>query len=93
MMESPRNTASSKYSSPAGSCSGGKGGGVGVRIWCDHNQWFPKNRLTGSTGWIHQEFYFTAGEKSANFDSQFTIYLWNATGSVDYADLRIEPCE
>jgi hypothetical protein len=73
--------------------SGGKGGGVGVRIWCDHNQWFPKNRLTGSTGWIHQEFYFTAGEKSANFDSQFTIYLWNATGSVDYADLRIEPCE
>ena len=73
--------------------SGGKGGGVGVRVWCDHNQWFPKNRLTGSTGWIHQEFYFTAGEKSANFDSQFTIYLWNATGSVDYADLRIEPCE
>ena len=73
--------------------SGGKGGGVGIRIWCDHNQWFPKNRMIGTTGWIHQEFYFTAGEKSADFDSQFTIYLWNATGSVDYADLRIEPCE
>ena len=72
---------------------GAKGGGVGVRIWCDHNTWYPKNWMTGTTGWVHQEFFFTAGEKSANFDSQFTIYLWSATGAVEYADLRIEEVE
>ena len=49
--------------------------------------------MTGTTGWIHQEFFFTAGKESAKFDSQFTIYLWNATGAVEYADLRIEEVE
>lgn len=71
----------------------GNGGGVGVRVWHDKNLWFPKNRLTGTTDWIHQEFRFTAGEKSADYQSQFMLYLWNATGQVEFADLRIEPCE
>ena len=66
-------------------------GGVGCRVWHDRNEWFPRNRMTGTTGWIHQEFFFTAGDKSADFNSQFAIHLWNATGTVDWADLRIEP--
>lgn len=70
----------------------GKGGGVGVRVWHDRNEWFPRNRMTGTTDWIHQEYFFTAGPKSADFTSQFVIYLWNATGTVEYADVRIEPC-
>ena len=68
-------------------------GGVGVRVWHDRNEWFPRNRITGTTGWIHQEYFFTAGAKSADFDSQFAIHLWNATGTVDWADLRLEPCD
>ena len=66
-------------------------GGVGFRVWHDRNEWFPRNRMTGTTGWIHQEYFFTAGDKSADFTSQFAIHLWNATGTVDWADLRIEP--
>lgn len=68
----------------------GPGGGAGVRIWTDRNLWFPKNRLTGTTDWIHQEFVFTAGPKSAEHDSQFSVYLWEAAGTVEYADFRIE---
>ena len=68
-------------------------GGVGVRVWHDRNEWFPRNRITGTTGWIHQEYFFTAGAKSADFDSQFAIHLWNATGTVDWADFRLEPCD
>ena len=68
-------------------------GGVGCRVWHDRNEWFPRNRMTGTTGWIHQEFFFTAGDKSADFNSQFAIHLWNATGTVDWADLRIEPAQ
>lgn len=68
-------------------------GGVGIRIFCDHNSWFPKNRITGTTDWIHQEFFFTAGEGSSDYLSQFTLYLWHATGTVEYAGLRIEPCD
>ena len=68
----------------------GKDGGVGVKVWHDCNAWFPKNRMTGTTGWIHQEFFFTAGPKSADFGSQFVVYLWNATGTVEYSDVRIE---
>ena len=43
-------------------------------------------------GWV-EKGYFTAGDKSADFNSQFAIHLWNATGTVDWADLRIEPCD
>ena len=67
-----------------------KNGGAGVRVWCDHNSWFPKNRLTGTTDWIHQEFTFKAGENSAKHESQFSVYLWNASGVVEYAGLRVE---
>ena len=66
------------------------GGGAGVRVWCDHNSWFPKNRLTGTTDWIHQEFFFTAGPKSESHDSQFSVYLWAATGRVEYVGFRVE---
>ena len=68
-------------------------GGVGVRVWHDRNEWFPRNRITGTTGWIHQEYFFTAGDKSADFTSQFAIHLWNATGTVDWADFRLEPAD
>lgn len=72
---------------------GAADGGVGIRTLCDHNTWFPKNRITGTTDWIHQEFFFTAGKKSSERLSQFTLYLWHSTGAVEYAGLRIEPCE
>ena len=68
-------------------------GGVGVRVWHDRNEWFPRNRITGTTGWIHQEYFFTAGDKSADSTSQFAIHLWNATGTVDWADFRLEPAD
>ena len=68
----------------------GRGGGVGIRIWSDRNEWFPKNRLTGTTGWIHQEFFFTAGAKSSGHESQFSVYLWKATGVVEYAGFLVE---
>ena len=68
-------------------------GGVGIRIWCDHNSWFPQNRMTGSTGWIHQEFFFTAGKNCGNFESQLSLYLWHSTGAVEFADLRIEEAD
>jgi len=64
--------------------------GVCMRVWCDHNTFFPKNHMTGTTDWIHQSFEFTAGPKSADFESSYQIYLWNSSGTVDYADLRLE---
>ncbi len=67
-----------------------RGGGAGVRVWCDHNSWFPKNFLTGTTDWIHQSFEFTAGPKSQDFHSQVELRLWNATGAASFADLRLE---
>ena len=64
--------------------------GVCMRVWCDHNTFFPHNHMTGSTGWIHQSFEFTAGPKSQDFESSYQVYLWNSTGTVEYADLRLE---
>ena len=68
----------------------GNGGGVGAKVWHDCNTWFPRNRLTGTTDWIHQEYFFTAGPKSADSYSEFVLYLWNATGSVEFSDVRME---
>ena len=71
----------------------GNGGGVGAKVWHDCNTWFPRNRLTGTTGWIHQEYFFTAGPKSADSYSEFVLYLWNATGTVEFSDVRLEALE
>lgn len=68
----------------------GHEGGARMKVWCDHNTFFPQNALTGTTDWMHQSFEFVAGPKSAEFNSQFRVSLWNATGQVDYADLRLE---
>ena len=64
--------------------------GVCMKVWCDHNTFFPHNHMTGTTDWMHQSFEFTAGPKSSEFRSDYAIFLWNSTGSVDYADLRLE---
>ena len=64
--------------------------GVCMRVWCDHNTFFPHNHMTGTTGWIHQSFEFTAGPKSGDFENAYQVYLWNSTGTVEYADLRLE---
>ena len=68
----------------------GNGGGVGAKVWHDCNTSFPRNRLTGTTDWIHQEYFFTAGPKSADSYSEFVLYLWNATGTVEFSDVRME---
>lgn len=64
--------------------------GFRMNVWCDHNTFFPKNCMTGTTGWIHQSFEFVAGQKSADYESSCSVFFWNATGRVDLADLRLE---
>ena len=65
-------------------------GGVCMRVWCDHNSFFPANPLTGTTDWIHQSFEFVAGPKSSACQNEYMVYCRNATGTVEYADLRLE---
>lgn len=68
----------------------GPSGGVGVRAWAGTNPWFPERRLTGSTDWIHQEFFFTAAANCEKVPSRLSLSLWNATGTVWFTGVRLE---
>lgn len=68
----------------------GSDGGFGARVWHDRNVWFPDHRLTGSTDWIHQEYFFTAGPGADKCENTLTFLLWNATGSVYVTGVLLE---
>ena len=67
-----------------------RGGGAGVRIWDDHNRYFPQASLVGTTGWIHQRYEFVSGPDTEKFQPTVSLQLCGATGSVYFADARFE---
>lgn len=69
----------------------GRDGGFRVRICDDLNRWFPERSITGTTGWFHQEYVFTAGPESDMRNCACWIYpLYNATGTVYLSGARFE---
>ena len=69
-----------------------KDGSACVSVVSDlkHAEYFPKGCQKGTTDWIHQEFFHTAGPNTQEVHSSFRLFLKHCTGSVEYADVRVE---
>jgi len=68
------------------------GGGVGVYLQntVKQNVSFPQNRLTGTTGWFHQAWEFTAVEGSEDSTNKVQLDLWSGIGTVYFTGVRLE---
>lgn len=70
-------------------------GGATVNIMDDANRWFPATQITGTTPWIYQEFVFKTGPdtNTPKHRSYLLLYLLNASGTVHFDEVRLEPIE
>lgn len=68
----------------------GRDGGAVVNIFTTRNEWFPRNRYSGTTPWTKQGFYFTT-EADVNKEkkSYIRLRLKNSKGTVWFDDIKL----
>jgi len=65
--------------------------GVGINVSnAPQNLFLPLNRLSGTTGWIHQQHEFTASPGSEKLSSRVIFDFWDATGTAWFTGIRVE---
>ena len=67
----------------------GKISGAAVNIASPTNTWYPRNWYTGNMPWTRQGWIFTTPKENKRLLSYMRLYLFRATGTVWFDDLKL----